>query len=130
LTWVAGQSFQDLEDAMDCGPWHVLHFIGHGGFDQATGEGTIALAGEDGRSDPVGAEDLSRLLGDHYPLRLVVLNACDTGRANALDAFPAPPARWSVAPFQPWWQCSFRSPTRLRSSSPAPSTTTWPKGCR
>jgi len=35
----------------------------------------------------VGADDLSRLLGDHYTLRLVVLNACDTGRGSALDVF-------------------------------------------
>jgi tetratricopeptide (TPR) repeat protein len=87
LSWVAGQTYRDLEDAMDQGPWHIFHFIGHGGFDQATGEGTIALASDEGRTDLVGAEDLSRLLGDHYALRLVVLNACDTGRASALDSF-------------------------------------------
>jgi CHAT domain len=87
LSWVAGQTWSDLEDAMDQGPWHIFHFIGHGGFDRNTDEGTIALATEDGRSDPVGADDLSRLLGDHHSLRLVVLNACDTGQASALDTF-------------------------------------------
>jgi WD40 repeat protein len=87
LTWVTGQTYGDLEDAMDQGPWHVFHFIGHGGFDADTEEGTIALATEQGRTDPVGADDLSRLLADHHALRLVVLNACDTGRGSALDAF-------------------------------------------
>jgi hypothetical protein len=87
LAWVGGQTYGDLEDAMDHGPWHAFHFVGHGGYDRASDEGTIALANDQGRTDPVGADDLSRLLGDHFTLRLVVLNACDTGRGSALDAF-------------------------------------------
>jgi Tol biopolymer transport system component len=87
LCWVSGQSYTDLEDAMDGGPWHAFHFVGHGGYDPASEEGTIALSGERGRSDPVGADDLSRLLADHHTLRLVVLNACDTGRGSVLDVF-------------------------------------------
>jgi WD40 repeat protein/tetratricopeptide (TPR) repeat protein len=87
LVWVDGQAYSDLEDAMDHGPWHVFHFVGHGGYDPGSDEGTIALASEQGRTDAVGADDLSRLLGEHYTLRLVVLNACDTGRGSALDVF-------------------------------------------
>jgi WD40 repeat protein len=87
LAWVPGQAYGDLEDAMDRGPWHVFHFVGHGGYDPASDEGTIALAGEHGRTDAVGADDLSRLLSEHYTLRLVVLNACETGRGSALDMF-------------------------------------------
>jgi WD40 repeat protein/tetratricopeptide (TPR) repeat protein len=87
LSWVDGQTYSALEDAMDSGPWHVFHFIGHGGYDPGSDEGTIALASEHGRTDSVGADDLSRLLGDHHTLRLVVLNACDTGRGSALDVF-------------------------------------------
>jgi hypothetical protein len=33
LTWLAGQTWRDLQQAMRRGPWHVLHFVGHGGFD-------------------------------------------------------------------------------------------------
>jgi WD40 repeat protein len=87
LSWVAGQTYSDLEDAMDLGPWHVFHFVGHGGYDQRADEGMIALATAQGRTDQVGADDLSRLLGDHHTLRLVVLNACDTGRSSTLDVF-------------------------------------------
>src|SRR5262249_13726537 len=87
LAWGRGQTYGDLEDAMDHGPWHAFHFVGHGGYDRDGDEGTIALANDRGRTDPVGADDLSRLLGDHFTLRLVVLNACDTGRGSALDAF-------------------------------------------
>ncbi|MGH4008008.1 MAG: CHAT domain-containing WD40 repeat protein [Pseudonocardiaceae bacterium] len=87
LEWVAGQTYRDLEDALDSGPWHVLHFVGHGGYDRRADEGTLALTDETGRTDPIGAEDISRLLAEHYPLRLVVLNACETGRGGATDAF-------------------------------------------
>ncbi len=84
---MAGQTYRDLEDALDKGAWHVFHFVGHGGYDRVADEGTLALADEMGRADPIGAEDISRLLAEHHPLRLVVLNACDTGRGSATDAF-------------------------------------------
>ncbi|MGH3913743.1 MAG: CHAT domain-containing protein [Pseudonocardiaceae bacterium] len=87
LGWVAGQTYTDLEDALDKGPWHVFHVVGHGGYDRMADEGTLALADETGRTHPVGADDISRLLAEHYPLRLVMLNACDTGRDSASDAF-------------------------------------------
>ncbi len=87
LSWVAGQTYNALEDALDQGPWHVFHFLGHGGYNPDTEEGTLALADHTGRTHPVGADDISRLLAEHHPLRLVVLNACDTGRGSASDAF-------------------------------------------
>ena len=87
LTWVAGQTYSDLEDTLDQGPWHVFHFIGHGGYDSGVEEGTLALAAETGRTQMVGAEDISRLLAEHHPLRLVMLNAYDTGRGSGLDTF-------------------------------------------
>ncbi len=87
LGWVAGQTYRDLENALDRGPWHVFHFVGHGGYDRDLDEGTLVLGDEAGRTDPVGADDLSRLLAEHHTLRLVVLNACQTGWAGVSDAF-------------------------------------------
>jgi DNA-binding beta-propeller fold protein YncE len=88
LDWVPGQTWRDLWMAMRHGSWNVLHFIGHGGFDAAAQEGTLALAGDDGDSTyHLGADSLAMLLRGYPELRLVVLNACDTGRANALDIF-------------------------------------------
>ncbi len=43
LTWLEGQTWNDLQQAMWDGPWHVFHFIGHGDFDSASDEGRIAL---------------------------------------------------------------------------------------
>ncbi|MGH3869459.1 MAG: CHAT domain-containing protein [Pseudonocardiaceae bacterium] len=87
LFWVVGQTYNALEDALDKGPWHIFHFVGHGGYNRDSEEGTLSLADETGRTHPVGADDISRLLAEHHPLRLVVLNACDTGRGSASDAF-------------------------------------------
>ncbi|MGH3696221.1 MAG: CHAT domain-containing protein [Pseudonocardiaceae bacterium] len=87
LSWVEGQTYTALEDTLDQGPWHVFHFVGHGGYNRDAEEGTLALADETGRTRWVGADDLSRLFAEHHTLRLVVLNACDTGRSGALDAF-------------------------------------------
>lgn len=61
--------------------------VGHGGYDRGANEGTLALADGTGRTVAVGADDLSRLLAQHHPLRLAVLNACETRRGSALDAF-------------------------------------------
>jgi hypothetical protein len=87
LTWIGGQTWRDLQRAMRQGRWHVFHFIGHGGFDTTADEGVVALADEHGGTRPLHAGDLSLLLRDHASLRLVLLNACDTGRAGALDPF-------------------------------------------
>ena len=71
-----------LRRALEAEPFHVLHFMGHGSTDPASGEGSLALMGEDDRADPVRAEVLGALLGEFTSLRLVVLNACLTGRAT------------------------------------------------
>ncbi len=87
LVWLEGQTWRDLQRAMRRGPWHIFHFIGHGGFDRATDEGLIALADDAGRSHLLRATDLGRLLDDHYPLRLVLLNSCEGARGGERDAF-------------------------------------------
>jgi hypothetical protein len=50
LTWLPGQTGQDLQRAIRRGPWHVFHFIGHGGFDTISEEGFIAVANMDGET--------------------------------------------------------------------------------
>jgi len=87
LSWLEGQSWRDLQRVMRQGPWHVFHFIGHGGFDPETEEGAIALADEEGRTHLLGATALARLLDDHYPLRLVFLNSCEGAKGSPRDAF-------------------------------------------
>ncbi len=63
--------------------FHIVHFIGHGDFDDAAQEGLLAFEGEDGKMDCVSAKQLGTLLRDHRPVRLCVLNACKGGRSSA-----------------------------------------------
>lgn len=88
LTWLEGQTSDDLQRAMRRGPWHILHFIGHGSFDAVRDEGTIILADEQGKAAPLSASQLARLLQrQRSSLRLVLLNACEGARGGQQDLF-------------------------------------------
>lgn len=89
ITWLSGQTRGDLQQAMQPGqgPWHIFHFIGHGGFDTHSGEGVLALANEMGHLQLLPAPHLARLLADHKSLRLVVLNACEGAKGNRQNRF-------------------------------------------
>ena len=88
LEWVKGQSWRALNAALQEGEWHIFHFIGHGDFDPALGEGRIALVDEaSGHSHFLSATQLGRLFDDHRSLRLAVLNACEGARASEQNLF-------------------------------------------
>jgi tetratricopeptide (TPR) repeat protein len=84
--FVPGESYDDLfQQITRKGPWHVFHFIGHGGIqsNQAREEGYIVLADESGEPWPLPASKLQTLLANEPALRLVVLNCCDSARGSA-----------------------------------------------
>ncbi|MCB0159906.1 MAG: SUMF1/EgtB/PvdO family nonheme iron enzyme, partial [Caldilineaceae bacterium] len=89
LTWLEGQTWRDLQRAMrpTHGPWHVFHFVGHGGFDPVRGEGFLALADRHGDLYRLTASRLAGVLADHRSLRLAVLNACEGAHGDRLDIF-------------------------------------------
>ncbi len=87
LEWVRGEFWQDLQESLWHGPWHIFHFVGHGGFSERRGSGVLYLAGADGNAEELSATDLARLLGDHDPLRLALLNSCDTAQGASTDIF-------------------------------------------
>jgi hypothetical protein len=66
---------------------HVLHVIGHGDYDESQQEGVLYFADQYGRSVAVPPGVLGPYLHDHDPLRLVFLNACQSGRLGAADPF-------------------------------------------
>ncbi len=59
---------------------HLLHFIGHGLYDEASGLGSLVLSGEGGDPALVTTEDLAILL-DGTPVQFAFFNACRSGRA-------------------------------------------------
>jgi CHAT domain-containing protein len=88
LQWVEHATWEELHDRLLQQSWHVLHFIGHGTFDDAADEGVIALVGADGRADFVSASSLADLLHEASPTpRLVVLNSCESGASSSDDPF-------------------------------------------
>ena len=88
LVWLADVSFAGVHAALLQHSWHVLHFVGHGGYDTTTDEGLLAFVGADGRADYVEASRLADLLNESKPTpRLVVLNSCSSGTASAEDLF-------------------------------------------
>ena len=89
LTWLEGQTWRDLQRELRHGPWHIFHFVGHGGFDRAADEGFVALADEAGEACHLSATQLGRLLADHRDLRLALLNACEGARGSTQDLFSA-----------------------------------------
>jgi hypothetical protein len=76
VTWLEGGTWRDLQQALRSGPWHVFHFIGHGGFDERAGEGTLTLVGEGGGPDTLRASEVGLLLEAQPELRLAMLNSC------------------------------------------------------
>ncbi|MEU6064044.1 CHAT domain-containing protein [Streptomyces sp. NPDC047082] len=87
LEWARGQTKQDLFQALLRG-CHILHFIGHGKFDERHRQGMIVFSDEHGREDSLHAEALGSLISVADPSpRLVVLNSCETGTSNAQDLF-------------------------------------------
>jgi Tol biopolymer transport system component len=67
--------------------YHIIHFIGHGGFDPKTQGGMLAMEDDHGRYRLVGGDDLGMLLHNHRSLRLAVLNSCEGARGDRADPF-------------------------------------------
>ena len=80
-------TWRELQAALLEGPWHIFHFIGHGGFDELRGEGFVFIPDESGRATRLSSTGLGRLLGDHDPMRLAILNSCEGARGDAIDVF-------------------------------------------
>ena len=80
-TWTA------LQDRLRRGNAHVLHFIGHGVFDDETNQGSLLFEDESGQPTLVSADRFKVLLHDQADLRLVFLNACEGAKGGRSDSF-------------------------------------------
>jgi len=68
-------------------PCHVLHFIGHGGFDGERQTGVLLFESETGSSELVAGWMLEDVVRRHQSLRVLVLNSCYGAAGSAQDAF-------------------------------------------
>jgi tetratricopeptide (TPR) repeat protein len=72
---------EEMRQVLLTAPFHILHFMGHGKFDEGSSEGVLFFERYDGTSHPFEGRRLAQLLHDFESLRLVVLNACNTAEA-------------------------------------------------
>jgi tetratricopeptide (TPR) repeat protein len=86
VTELAAATLGDLRRSLLRDDFHVLHYMGHGGFDADRG-GALIFTDRAGHGVPVSSDDLGVLLHDHTSLRLAVLNACEAGRTDPADPF-------------------------------------------
>jgi hypothetical protein len=88
VRWVPNATWAELHDLLLEEEWHVVHFIGHGDYDNDQDEGYLALVGDNGRADLVAGHRLVDLLHQARPMpRLVVLNSCSGAAAGVSDLF-------------------------------------------
>ena len=73
-----------LHKRLSGGGVDVLHFVGHGAFDEKEKSGSLFLVDARGRALAVDTDRVLRLLVGRG-LKLVVLNACETGRGGRTD---------------------------------------------
>lgn len=67
--------------------YHIVHFMGHGDFDPATGRGALLMENADESAHRMEGDQVRNLLSHAKPLpQLVFLNACKTATTSARGA--------------------------------------------
>jgi HEAT repeat protein/tRNA A37 threonylcarbamoyladenosine biosynthesis protein TsaE len=72
--------FDSLSARLAQQKYHVLHFVGHGGYSQKAKTGAIYLEDKAGQAEMISGETLGLLIRNTRSARLVVLNACESAR--------------------------------------------------
>lgn len=77
LTFIEGpDTWKRLYDTLFRNETHILHFIGHGAFDEDKKEGVLVMEDADGKAKRIESEGLRVLVQGRSRLRLIVLNSC------------------------------------------------------
>jgi len=85
VTVIPRATLMAVRRALRAGEFHVLHFIGHGGFDDAKAEGMLAFEDDNHQLNMVSGTTLATTISGFESLRLVVLNACEGARQSPQD---------------------------------------------
>jgi hypothetical protein len=76
-----------LIDALRPNETHILHFIGHGAFDEVNEEGVLLMESEAGEMQPIGSDLIRILMQGKSRLRVAVLNSCLGAQASEAEPF-------------------------------------------
>ncbi len=73
-----------IHGRLTTGKYQVVHFIGHGVYDEKRGEGCLIFVNENGGEYPLGERSVREIFRGRG-LSLVFLNACESGRGGRAD---------------------------------------------
>lgn len=73
-----------IHGRLTTGKYQVVHFIGHGVYDEERGEGCLIFVNENGGEYPLGERSVREIFRGRG-LSLVFLNACESGRGGRAD---------------------------------------------
>ena len=76
-----------IQDYLSEQDYDILHFTGHGVFNEVKGRGELLLEDERGHLQPLTNEEFAALLRGYPSLRLVFLSACQSARTANNDAY-------------------------------------------
>ena len=78
-------SLDNIQEALSKGKHHILHISGHGihAERQEDSAGYLYLENENGEQVKVSGEELAKALTPYSSLKLIMLSACETARAEA-----------------------------------------------
>jgi len=82
IAFCDGATLEKLHQKIAMRKYDVLHFIGHGDFDEAKGEGRLIFEDDGGGPCPVEAEAFGHILNDSS-IRLAILNSCESAMASS-----------------------------------------------
>jgi hypothetical protein len=80
-------TYMKLQERLRKQEFHILHFMGHGGYDPQSGQTVLYFEDEKKGTLPITGEKLGVLLHDHPSIKLAVLNACEGALSVAGDPF-------------------------------------------
>ena len=84
VTTLARATPKKLHGYLSNGEFDVVHFIGHGTYDQERGEGRLVFVNEQGQEHSLGERSVREIFCRRN-LSLVFLNACETGAAGRAE---------------------------------------------
>jgi len=87
LDWLEQPSLEQVRQTLQAKTYHILHFIGHGRSRPDAEAGEIQLVYPSGQGQWVTAAQWSRIIRSERALRVVIMNACDSGRTSSDNPF-------------------------------------------
>ena len=79
-------TFETIDDYLNEKEYHIVHFTGHGRYDNEKHKGYLILEGENERAREVDNNAISDLLAGRN-VRLAVLSACQSGKTSNKEAY-------------------------------------------